>query len=291
MILDGKKISLTIQEELKTLISSHESKPGLAFILVGNNPASEAYVRAKQKTCNHLGIKSFLIEYPINISQERLIDTINQLNQDPEVHGILTQLPLPSHINTQEIVLAIDPEKDVDGFHPINVGKMLLGDTNGFFSCTPYGIKELLKRYKVEVKGKHVVILGRSNIVGKPLAAILMQKSPNASATVTVAHSDTKDLICLAQTADILVAAMGKTHFVTKEMVKEGAVVIDVGINRLPNGKLAGDVDFEHVAPLCSFITPVPGGIGPMTIAMLMKNTYESFKRRLQLHGSQNNLF
>ncbi len=281
-LIDGKKTSLEIQEELKRLISQHEKKPGLAFILVGESPASQTYVKAKKKTCLNIGIESTLIELPQDVQQEDLIAELQRLNQNPNIDGILVQLPLPPHIHDQAVMLSIDPAKDVDGFHPINVGKMLLGNESGFIPCTPNGIKELLKRYKIQTKGKHVVILGRSNIVGKPLAAILMQKKPGADATVTIAHSETENLREITKSADILVAAMGKPRFVSKEMVKKGAVVIDVGINRLANGKLAGDVDFETVQPICSAITPVPGGVGPMTIAMLMKNTYEGFLNRIR---------
>ena len=278
MILDGKKIATEIQEEIKKKIHSLKGRPpGLGFILVGNNPASQSYVRSKRKACSITGMTSVLIELPEPTSEETLLEKIKHLNQDPKIDGILVQLPLPAHIDTQKVMLSIDPNKDVDGFHPINVGKMLLGQEGGFLPCTPYGIKTLLERSHIPVEGKRVVILGRSNIVGKPLAAILMQKKPHCNATVTLAHSQSEHLKEITQSADILVAAIGSPLFVKKEMVRPQTVVIDVGINRTLDGKLVGDVDFKEIAPLASHITPVPGGVGPMTIAMLLQNTLSSY--------------
>lgn len=284
MILDGKKLANEIQKEIGAKIATLSGrKPGLAFILVGENPASQSYVRSKQKACKEVGIISKLIELPPSIAGSDLIRHIDELNRDPQIDGILVQLPLPPHIDEKEITAAIKAEKDVDGFHPINVGKMLLGESGGFLPCTPHGIKVLLERCRIPVEGKHVVILGRSNIVGKPLAAILMQKRPHCNATVTIAHSQSENLKALTRSADILVAAIGRPHFVGKEMVKPGATVIDVGINRLPNGKLVGDVDFAEVSAVAGHITPVPGGIGPMTIAMLLQNTLWSFLKLLMV--------
>ncbi|MBS0620458.1 MAG: bifunctional methylenetetrahydrofolate dehydrogenase/methenyltetrahydrofolate cyclohydrolase FolD [Verrucomicrobia bacterium] len=286
MLIDGNRIAKEIQKQIMTAISrlTHR-RPGLAFLLVGNNPSSHTYIRMKKKRCEEVGIESFDIEFPETVSEKELLFAIETLNNDPAVDGILVQLPLPEHIRSSKIFTAISPEKDVDGFHPLNVGKMLLGDPDGFLPCTPHGIQVLLTHAQVPLAGKHVVIVGRSNIVGKPLAAILMQKAPHANATVTVAHSLTENLDAICKSADILVAAIGKPHFIKKEMVKKGAVVIDVGINRIPGslGKspsLVGDVAFDEVAPLCSKITPVPGGIGPMTIAMLLSNTLLSYQRR-----------
>ncbi len=278
ILLDGKKIANEIQANIEQKIGNLKGrKPGLALILVGNNPASLSYVRSKRKACASIGINSTVIELSQAVAQSDLLNQIDQLNRDPKIDGILVQLPLPSHIDEKAIALAIDPSKDVDGFHPINVGKMLLGEEGGFLPCTPYGIQVLLEKYNIPVEGRHVVILGRSNIVGKPLAAILIQKKPHCNATVTIAHSRSDHLTALTRSADILVAAIGRPLFVQKEMVKSGTVVIDVGINRLPNGKLVGDVDFEGVSEVASSITPVPGGIGPMTIAMLLQNTFSSF--------------
>lgn len=278
MIIDGKKIALEILSELSHKIGALPArKPGLAFILVGDNPASQTYVRAKKKTCAQIGIHSTLIHLPNETTQEELIKHIQVLNTDPLIDGILVQLPLPLHIHNRPIMLAIDPTKDVDGFHPLNMGKLLLGEEGGFVPCTPQGIHELLKRSHVPISGKHVVIVGRSNIVGKPLAALLMQKKSDCNATVTIAHSKSENLKSITKSADILVAAIGSPHFITKDMVKKGAVVIDVGINRFHNGTLVGDVNYSEIAPLTSHITPVPGGVGPMTIAMLMQNTYLSF--------------
>jgi methylenetetrahydrofolate dehydrogenase (NADP+)/methenyltetrahydrofolate cyclohydrolase len=279
-LIDGKKIAAEIETHLKTAIDKLPSpKPALAFVLVGDDPASKAYIKRKKKKCAEIGIQSIDHELPESTTEQELLSLIDSLNKDPSVNGILTQLPLPSHIRTQSIIEAIDPTKDVDGFHPINVGKLLLGDKTGFISCTPYGIQILLKHAGIDTSGKHIVIVGRSNIVGKPLAALLMQKDEGANATVTVAHSATKNLPEICRSADILIAAIGKAHFITEDMVKEGAIVIDVGINKV-DGKLVGDVDFASVAPKCKAITPVPGGVGPMTIATLLSNTLLAYQRR-----------
>ncbi len=275
-ILNGKAVSAEIKKEIADEIKSHNGKsttqPGLAVVLVGEDPASTIYVRNKKKACIDAGIKSFEHNLKKDTSEEELLDLINSLNENPDVHGILVQLPLPSHISEHTILEAITPNKDVDGFHPYNVGKLMVG--NGYLlPCTPAGIIELLLRSGVKIEGKKAVIIGRSNIVGKPLAIMLLQKN----ATVTICHSKTVDLKSIARRADILVAAIGKPEFVKEDMVKEGAVVIDVGINRIDN-KLVGDVDFEKVSQKASLITPVPGGVGPMTIAMLMKNGLTAYK-------------
>ncbi len=275
MDIDGRKVAKELQANLHQEITSSGLKPSLAFILVGNHAPSEAYVRMKGKACNDVGILSTKIELPETVSEEKLLSVIQSLNNDPNIHGILVQMPLPPHISETSVIYAIDPKKDVDCFHPLNVGKLITGESDGFLPCTPYGVLLLLKHYKVETSGKHVVVLGRSNIVGRPLANLLSQKRDMGDATVTLAHSKTKNLAHLCKEADILIAAIGKPHFVTKEMVKQGAVVIDVGINRV-DGKIVGDVDFEGVAPLASLITPVPGGVGPMTIAVLLQNTWKS---------------
>jgi methylenetetrahydrofolate dehydrogenase (NADP+) / methenyltetrahydrofolate cyclohydrolase len=282
-LIDGTAIAKQIQEQIAHAIShlSHR-KPGLAFILVGDNPSSQTYIRMKKKRCEEVGILSFDCVLPKTVTEAQLLKEIDKLNRNPAVDGILVQLPLPEHIDLMHVVSAADPNKDVDGFHPLNFGKMLLGETDGFLPCTPLGIQVLLSQAQIPVLGKHVVIVGRSNIVGKPLAAILMQKAPHCNATVTVAHSMSENLSELCRSADILVAAMGQPHFIKADMVKKGAVVIDVGINRLSNECLVGDVDFDAVAPLCSHITPVPGGVGPMTIAMLLSNTLLSYQRRLK---------
>jgi methylenetetrahydrofolate dehydrogenase (NADP+)/methenyltetrahydrofolate cyclohydrolase len=284
MIIDGVQIAQQLSHRIKQAISHlADRKPGLAFIMVGNHPASRTYIQMKKKKCAEVGIVSFDRELPEDTSEQELLKVIDKLNDDPLVDGILVQLPLPPHLTTSTILTAIDPKKDVDGFHPINVGKMLLGEHDGFLPCTPYGIHVLLTQAQVPLLGKHVVIVGRSNIVGKPLAAILMQKEPHCNATVTIAHSMTENLSTICQSADILVAAIGKPKFIQAHMVKKGAVVIDVGINRIEScGKqlIVGDVDYEAVAPLCSKITPVPKGVGPMTIAMLLSNTLLSYQRR-----------
>ena len=281
MILNGKKISLEILSEIQKEVAFIKGrKPALTVILVGENPASMTYVNAKKKACIQVGMTSSVLHLSNRLSQSDLLKTIERLNQDTNVDGILVQLPLPSHINETLVTAMIDPKKDVDGFHPNNMGKLLLGESEGLQPCTPLGIKVLLEKANVDIAGKHVVILGRSNIVGKPLAAILMQKEKGCNATVTIAHTQTKNLTEITQSADVLVAAIGKSQFVTKKMVKPNAVVIDVGINRI-KGKLVGDVDFEQVKETASKITPVPGGIGPMTIAMLLKNTLRAFSHFL----------
>ncbi|HUV24815.1 MAG TPA: bifunctional methylenetetrahydrofolate dehydrogenase/methenyltetrahydrofolate cyclohydrolase FolD [Methanomassiliicoccales archaeon] len=288
-IISGKEISSEIKEELKGRIASLKEKgitPGLVVILVGEDPASQVYVRMKGKACEELGLYSDTNRFPEDLPEEDLLKLIDELNEDPRVHGILVQLPLPKHIDENKVLLRIKPEKDVDGFHPVNVGKMLIGEP-GFLPCTPHGVQELLTRSGNDPEGKHVVVVGRSNIVGKPVAAILMQKKKGANATITVCHSRTKDLPGMCRQADILIAAMGVPQFIKEDMVKEGAVVIDVGVNRVddPNAKkgyrLVGDVDFEPVAAKASAITPVPGGVGPMTIVMLMMNTVISAENTL----------
>lgn len=280
MIIDGKGVAKNIENSLKEAIGHLKGrKPALAFVLVGDDPASIAFIRMKKKKCHEVGILSVDLELPSTISEEYLLGEIERMNQNPQIDGILVQLPLPGHIKVDRILEAIDPTKDVDGFHPLNMGRLLLGEKRGFFPCTPYGISILLHRSGISVAGKHVVILGRSNIVGKPLAALLMQKEKEANATVTIAHSASENLHELCLSADVLVAAIGKAGFVKGSMVKKGAVVVDVGINRV-EGKIVGDVDFDEVAPKCSHITPVPGGVGPMTIAMLLSNTLLSYQRK-----------
>ena len=280
-ILDGKAISTAIKKEIageiKSLNIKSVTQPGLAVIQVGDNPASTIYVRNKKKACDEAGIKSFEHHLNDDISEEELLKLIKQLNESTSIHGILVQLPLPSHIPEQIVLEAISPDKDVDGFHPYNVGKLMVGK-GSLLPCTPAGIIELLERSKVKIEGKKAVILGRSNIVGKPLAIMLLQKN----ATVTICHSKTKNLQDITKRADILVAAIGSPGFVKEDMVKEGAIVIDVGINRVEK-KLVGDVDFDKVSQKASQITPVPGGIGPMTIALLMKNSLTAFKNQMKI--------
>ena len=270
-ILDGKAVSLKVKESVKVRADELKKfgvEPTLAVVLVGEDKASQTYVRAKEKACNEYGIKSVAHRLSENTTQNELLALINVLNLDDSIHGILVQLPLPKHIDTNVVLAAIDPRKDVDGFHAVNVGKLVSG-LDGFVPCTPLGVMEILKEYGIEVAGLNAVVIGRSNIVGKPMANLLL----NASATVTVTHSKTKNLKEICKNADLIVAAIGKPFFLKADMVKEGAVVVDVGINRLDDGRLVGDVDFEEVAPKCSYITPVPGGVGPMTIAMLLNNT------------------
>ena len=284
-ILDGKKTSLTIQQELAQKVEEKVSKglkrPHLAAILVGDDGPSQTYVNAKVKACDRIGFKSTLINLESNISEEKLLNKIQDLNTDNDVDGFIVQLPLPDHIDESKITLAIDPKKDVDGFHPMNVGNMTLG-LPAFLPATPNGVIELLKRYDIETEGKNCVVIGRSSIVGTPVSILLSRKSKTGNATVTLAHSRTKDLPKICKAADIIVVAIGRPLFLTEDMVKEGAVIIDVGIHRIndeskKNGfRLIGDVDFENVAPKTSYITPVPGGVGPMTIASLLLNTYKS---------------
>jgi methylenetetrahydrofolate dehydrogenase (NADP+)/methenyltetrahydrofolate cyclohydrolase len=287
MLIDGKKIAKDIQEEIKLAIHQQQSlfhrSPCLAVLLVGEHPASQIYVKRKSQACEAVGIRSIQKKLPATISSIELCAEIEKLNSDEEIDGILIQLPLPSQINSAHIIHTIRPDKDVDGFHPYNIGKMLIGEKNGFIPCTPLGIKVLLARSKIETSGRHVVILGRSNIVGKPMAALLMQGLPGSNATVTIAHRHSYNLSYLCQAADILIVAVGQPKMVTEGMVKEGATVIDVGINKIVDlsqkegYQIVGDVDFAHVASKCANITPVPGGVGPMTIAMLLHNTLLSY--------------
>ena len=285
-IIKGTEVAKEIREELKREVEEMKSKhgvtPGLVTILVGEDPASVSYVTAKQRTAHELGFYSVQDNQPVDISEETLLGLIDKYNKDPKIHGILVQLPLPKHIDETKVLYAIDPKKDVDAFHPVNVGKLLIGEPD-FLPCTPHGIWQLLIRSGVQIEGAEVVVVGRSNIVGKPIAAILMQKMPNANATVTVCHTRTKDIAFHTRRADILIVAAGRPKAITADMVKEGAVVIDVGVNRIgktPEGKaiLCGDVDFDAVKEKASMITPVPGGVGPMTITMLMYNTVKAAK-------------
>lgn len=284
-ILDGKKASQAIKDALKIDVAqlSIEGRkvPHLVAILVGNNGASETYVAAKVKACEEVGFKSTLIRFEEDITESKLLAKIEELNDDPDVDGILVQLPLPKHISDESVINTINADKDVDGFHPVSVGRMVQGLPT-FLPATPFGIMLMLEHYKVETKGKHAVVIGRSNIVGRPMSILLSANSNPGNCTVTICHSHTKNLKELCLQADIIVAALGKPEFLTADMVKDGAVVIDVGITRVKDAakksgfKLKGDVDYENVAPKCSWITPVPGGVGPMTIAALMKNTYNS---------------
>jgi len=288
MIIDGKAIAEEIQNSLKITLGLQQGRaPCLAVIMVGDDPASTIYVRNKTLACERIGILSQAKRYAETISESELLINIAKLNDDPSIDGILVQLPLPKHINSFTITMAIDPEKDVDGFHPINMGKLLIGDDSGFIPCTPLGIKTMLEKSSVQIEGKHAVVVGRSTIVGKPMALILAQKGATGNATVTIAHSATPDLKAICLTADILIASVGKPHIITADMVKEGATVIDVGINRIrdpgsPRGhRIVGDVDYQQVKDKCTGITPVPGGVGPMTIAMLLSNTVRSFLKRI----------
>ncbi|MBE6549383.1 MAG: bifunctional methylenetetrahydrofolate dehydrogenase/methenyltetrahydrofolate cyclohydrolase FolD [Ruminococcaceae bacterium] len=280
-IIDGKAISAQIRAELKeeteAFVKATGVRPGLAVIIVGNDPASQVYVRNKRRACEEVGYYSEAYELPENTTQEELNALVDRLNADNKIHGILCQLPLPKHLDENEVILRIDPKKDVDAFHPYNVGKIMIGDY-AFLPCTPAGVMALLERSGIEISGKECVVVGRSNIVGKPQAMLLL----HANGTVTVCHSRTKNLAEVCRRADILVAAIGKADFFTGDMVKEGAVVIDVGMNRRADGKLTGDVDFASVEPKASYITPVPGGVGPMTITMLMQNTLTSAKNSVK---------
>ena len=281
-LIDGKKIADTIKAEIaaevEKMVGEGKKRPHLAAVLVGHDGGSETYVAHKVKACEQCGFKSTLIRFEDDVTEQQLLDTIDSLNADADIDGFIVQLPLPKHISEQKIIEAIDYRKDVDGFHPINVGRMSIG-LPCFLSATPAGIIELLRRYNVPTKGANCVVLGRSNIVGKPVASLMMQKATPGDATVTVCHSHTNNLKEICRNADIIIAALGSPGFVTEDMVKEGAVIIDVGTTRVPSTltksgwKLKGDVDFENVAPKCSFITPVPGGVGPMTIVSLMRNT------------------
>lgn len=283
-IIDGKEIAKAVREEIRLEVEKIKESgiiPGLAVILVGDNQASQTYVRNKEKACLELGMHSVLITKPASLTEEELIQEIEALNQDESIHGILVQLPLPDHINETAIIEAISPEKDVDGFHPINIGRMMTGQ-EAFLPCTPYGVMVMLNHINYDLTGKHVVVVGRSNIVGKPAGQLLL----NANATVTYCHSKTNDLAYYTKQADVVVAAVGRRNTITSEHIKEGAVVIDVGINRDDEGKLCGDVDFQDVLDKASHVTPVPGGVGPMTITMLMKNTIESAQRFARKAGN-----
>ena len=276
IIIDGKRISQEIKDELKDKVEALKAvgkKAALAVVQVGNDPASCVYVNNKKKACAYIGIESLSYELEEETTEEELLELIKRLNEDEKVHGILVQLPLPKHINEDKIIQAISPKKDVDGFHPENVGKLVIGE-KGFVCCTPAGVIQLLKRSNIEIAGKNCVVVGRSNIVGKPMALLMLREN----ATVTIAHSKTQNLKELCKTADILIVAIGKPRFITSEYIKEGAVVIDVGIHRDENNKLCGDVKYEDVVEIASAITPVPGGVGPMTIAMLMNNCVEAME-------------
>src|SRR5690606_14882208 len=278
-LINGKEISAKIRKELEQEVAELTAagiKPGLAVILVGNNPASRTYVTSKQKSCKAIGMESLLIEMPEDVEEATLLAKIEELNNQDDIHGILVQLPLPAHISEQKVIETISHTKDVDGFHPINVGKMMIGQDT-FLPCTPYGVMKMLEHEGIEISGKHAVIIGRSNIVGKPQGQLLLREN----ATITYCHSKTPDLASFTQKADILVAAIGKAKMITKDYVKQGAVVIDVGMNRDENNKLCGDVDFDDVVEKAGYITPVPGGVGPMTITMLLANTVKSARNVL----------
>lgn len=287
ILIDGKKVASEIRNELKEKIiqlkNEGKNVPGLVAIIVGDDPASHIYVSSKSKACEEIGMKSKIEKLNNNISENELLTLIKSYNQNPEYHGILVQLPLPKHINEDIVIETISPQKDVDGFHPISVGNLVIGKDT-FASCTPAGIQELLVRYNIETEGKHLVVVGRSNIVGKPIANIMLQKAKGANSIVTIVHSAAKDISNYTKQADILIAAIGKPEMIKADMVKDGVVVIDVGINRVeditrPKGyRIVGDVDFENVSKKASYITPVPGGVGPMTIAMLLSNTFKAYK-------------
>jgi methylenetetrahydrofolate dehydrogenase (NADP+) / methenyltetrahydrofolate cyclohydrolase len=290
IVIDGRQVSLDLKNELKATVEEYRSStgkvPGLALIVVGNDPGSQVYVSNKAKTCKEIGMFSMVLAMPGETTPEMLLTTIAELNDDPRIHGILVQQPLPEHIDEFTVTLAVDPSKDVDGFHPENLGRLVMDRLEkGFVSCTPYGILELLDRYDIKTAGKHCVVVGRSNIVGKPMANLMLRKDESANCTVTVCHSATRDLQHFTRQADILIVAIGKAAFVTADMVKPGAVVIDAGNNRIEDPaaksgfRFAGDVDYDGVSSVASAMTPVPGGVGPMTIAMLLKNTLLSFKR------------
>ncbi len=287
ILIDGKKVAADIRCELKEKISQLKAEgkniPGLVAIIVGDDPASQIYVASKGKACEEIGMRTKTEKLSSDISEAELLSLIHSYNQNNDYHGILVQLPLPKHINEDKVIETISHKKDVDGFHPISVGNLVIGKDT-FASCTPAGIQELLIRYKIETKGKHVVVVGRSNIVGKPIANIMLQKTENANSIVTIVHSAAKDISYYTKQADILIAAIGKAEMIKADMVKDGVAVIDVGINRIDDPtkakgyRIVGDVDFENVSKKASFITPVPGGVGPMTIAMLLSNTYKAYK-------------
>ena len=287
-MIDGKSIAADIRSEVATAaaeLAERGTRPGLAAVLVGEDPASQVYVRMKKRACEEAGIYAPDMHLPAETTQEDLLAKVDALNADPQIHGILVQLPLPGHLDDSEVMLRVRPEKDVDGFHPVNVGRMVSGDPDAFRPATPAGIQELLRRIDCDPQGKHVVVMGRSNIVGRPISEILSQKQPWANATVTMAHSRTPDLGEIGRLGDILIVAIGRADFVTAEMIKPGAVVIDVGVNRVDDPsrergyRLVGDVEFEGAREVASWITPVPGGVGPMTIAMLLKNTIKAAER------------
>jgi len=282
ILIDGKKVSAEVRgclaKEVKELKEKKGRVPGLATVLVGDDPASAVYVRNKNKICRELGFNSFEQKLAADTPEAKLLQLIKELNSNNDIHGILVQLPLPNQIDSEKILQAIDPNKDVDGFHPINVGKLVVGNAL-LTPCTPTGIIKLLDYYEIDISGKHAVILGRSNIVGKPVSMLLLQRN----ATITICHSRTKNLDEITRSADILVAAIGRANFVTENMVSEGTIVIDVGINRV-DGKLTGDINFEPVSKKASYITPVPGGVGPMTIALLMENTLKAFKKSIDIN-------
>ncbi len=291
-IISGKEVAAQIREELKQEIDGLKHKkivPGLAVILVGENPASVSYVTAKERACHEIGIFSDDNRLAADCSQQQLLDLIHEKNNDPKINGILVQLPLPKHIDEAKVLMAIDPSKDVDGFHPVNVGKMVVGE-KAFLPCTPHGVLQMLNRSGISTQGAEIVIVGRSNIVGKPLANMLIQKNEFGNATVTVCHTKTKDIAAHTRKADIVIAATGYPNTITADMIKDGAVVIDVGVNRVEDAsrekgfRLVGDVDFDNVKEKASFITPVPGGVGPMTITMLLYNTVESAKMAAAVH-------
>ncbi|WP_203361795.1 bifunctional methylenetetrahydrofolate dehydrogenase/methenyltetrahydrofolate cyclohydrolase FolD [Bacillus sp. REN10] len=284
-IIDGKQIAKEIRQELKGEIEALKQQgitPGLAVILVGDDQASQTYVRNKDKACEEVGIHSEIYRYPADLTEAELLQKVQELNEDDNIHGILVQLPLPSHISEDKVIDAIAPEKDVDGFHPVNVGKMSIGK-EAFYSCTPYGIIKMLEKENISLEGKHVVVVGRSNIVGKPAALLSLKES----ATVTVCHSRTKDLSSFTKQADVVIAAVGKAKFLKAEDFKPGAIVIDVGMNRDENGKLCGDVDFDSAKEVAGAITPVPGGVGPMTITMLLFNTVQSVRQKSAMVASK----
>ena len=287
-VLDGAAIAQGIRTEVGAEVAKLRAggrKPGLAAVLVGEDPASAVYVRSKGKACEEAGMHSVTLRLPASASEAELLETVDRLNADLQIHGILVQLPLPKHINSERVLRRIDPAKDVDGFHPVNVGKLVIGDRTAFRPATPYGVQQMLIRSGIDTRGAHAVIVGRSNIVGRPMANLLIQQGPGGDATVTVCHSKTRDLPAVTRSADILIAAIGKAEFVTADMVRPGAVVIDVGINRVddasrPRGyRLVGDVAYGPVAEVASAITPVPGGVGPMTIAMLLQNTLQALQQ------------